>query len=439
MYAYNARVAGFGGLFSGALEFDEDSGKIVAFHKSVTPQAGDVDCKGALLLPGAIDSHVHFRDPGQPQKEDFGSGSAGAVAGGVTTVIDMPNNSPSIDSLERLEAKRGAVAPKAKCDYSFYLGGGKNNSEESAKAASNEAVAGLKIYLGSSTGDLLADTVEAAYSHFAVFAGKPIAVHAEDEQLVQLCGRHCRDEGDENHNRARPAFAAPSSVARALAMAQESGRRLHVVHASTEGEAGLVRVAKRRGLNVTMEVCPHHLFLTEKDAVRLGAYGKMNPPLRDSRDAAALWDALNEGVVDTIATDHAPHTREEKGAGFFAAPSGVPGVQTMMPLLLSAALEGRTTIDRVMAVACATPARIFGLRDKLFSPGSDADFAIYEEGEFAVEGAGLESRCGWTPFEGMTVKARPSKVFLRGKLAFEDGTVIAKGGDGRLARLAERV
>ncbi|OIO25888.1 hypothetical protein AUJ14_03285 [Candidatus Micrarchaeota archaeon CG1_02_55_22] len=439
MHAYNARIAGFGGLFSGAIEFDEETGKIVAFHKSITPKEDDIDCNGALLLPGAIDGHVHFRDPGQPQKEDFGSGSSGAIAGGVTTVIDMPNTAPSIDSLERLESKRAAVAPKAKCDYSFYFGGGKSNSEESAKAAANEAVAGLKIYMGSSTGDLLADTVEAAYNHFTGFKGKPIAVHAEDEQLIQLCSKHCRDEGDKNHNRARPAFAAPSSAARALAMAQESGRRLHVVHASTEGEVELVRVAKRRGLEVSMEVCPHHLFLGEKDQARLGAYGKMNPPLRDSRDVAALWNALNEGVVDTIATDHAPHTREEKDAGFFSAPSGVPGVQTMMPLLLSAALDGRTTIDRVVRFACANPAKIFGLRDKLFSPGSDADFAIFEEGEFNLKGVEMESRCGWTPYEGMTVKARPAKVFLRGKLAFEDGAVIAKGGDGKLARLVERV
>lgn len=433
--AYNARIVTGGAIIAGGcLEFDAETGKILGLHKSCTPQAGDLDCKGALLLPGAIDSHVHFRDPGQPQKEDFGTGSRGAIAGGVTTVIDMPNNSPPIDSIGRLDAKIAAVAPKAVCDYSFYFGGGKANQDEAARAAGHAAVAGLKIYMGSSTGDLLADSAEAAYGHFAKFDGKPIAVHAEEEGTIQLFTKLCREAGDKRHNRARPPFAAPASTARALALCEATGKRLHVVHASTQAETALVEIAKQRGMPVTLEACPHHLFLNDKDQERLGALGKMNPPLRDASDQAALWRGLNEGLIDTIATDHAPHTLDEKNADYFAAPSGVPGVQTMMPLLLTAALEGKTRIETIVKAASENPARIFGFgRKGLLQQGFDADFVLYEEKEWTVRGVDLESRCGWTPFEGMTLKARPSKVFLRGKLAYEDGQITAKPGDGMLA------
>lgn len=434
MLLYNAKVFVNGRLSDGAVGFDEEKGIITDVSSSCSGEG--IDCNGMLLLPGAIDCHVHFREPGATHKENFSSGSAGALAGGVTTVLDMPNNSPAVDSIERLREKEKLVAAGARCDYSLYFGGGKNNSQQSSLAAREASVAALKIYMGSSTGDLLADSVESVYAHFLNWEStKPIAVHAEDEESIKLFGRIARENNDVRHNDARPPFAAPAALARALTIAAATKRRVHVAHSTTAAEVELVKIAKERGVEATLEVCPHHLFLTDADQERLGALGKMNPPLRSGSDVAALWQAVNNGGVDIIATDHAPHTMEEKNKGFFDAPSGVPGVQAMMPLLLQAMEENKVTLEKIIELTSANPAKIFGLKEKgSIAVGNHADFSLWKKEEWVIRGEEMESKCKWTPFEGKKVSWKVEKVFLRGSVAF-DGGVVALPGGGRAVAL----
>jgi dihydroorotase len=273
---------------------------IVEMARELAPEQDEpvIDATGLLVLPGLIDSHVHFRDPGATHKEDFLSGTRSALAGGVTTVLDMPNTQPPTDSRAHLAEKMALVAPKAVVDYGFYLGATDTNIEE-ALAASHE-VAALKLYMGSSTGSLLVTEFSPIYRHFTTFPlDKPLVVHAEDEQSLKYFGA----SGLQDHNQARPPVSAQIALSRALAVAEKTGRKLHVAHTTTQRELELIQEARQKGVRVTCEVTPLHLFLNEEDQHRLANFGKVNPPLRSKQDQAALWRYFGE--IDTIGTDHA--------------------------------------------------------------------------------------------------------------------------------------
>lgn len=402
--------------------------KIVALAEHLTPEAGEqvIDASGRLVLPGLIDSHVHFREPGGTHKEDFFTGTLAALAGGVTTILDMPNTQPPTDSRERLVEKAALAADKAVVDYGFYLGATESNVEEAA--AASDAVAALKLYMGSSTGSLLVTEFAPLYRHFSTFPlHKPIVVHAEDQQsLTYFAALHPRD-----HNQARPALSAQIAVSRVLAIAEKTGRAVHIAHTTTARELELIQEAKQKGVHVTCEVTPLHLFLNEDDQHRLGNFGKVNPPLRSESDRAALWTHFD--TIDTIATDHAPHTRAEKNQPYEQAPSGMPGVQTMLPLLLTAASEGKMTLNEIVKRCVVNPAHIFALKTKgALEIGKDADIVLVNPRvEYELADEQILSKCGWTPFAGRKVTGRIEQVFLRGSLVCERGRCLLKPGSGK--------
>jgi dihydroorotase len=351
---------------------------------------------GTLKLPGLVDVHVHLREPGGEHKEDMASGSAAALAGGVVLVLDMPNTYPPIVRRGALEIKRQLAGEKALCDVGFFMGAAETNAAEAA-ALADETV-GLKIYLDNTYGPLRMRDLPALLAHFRTWpAHRPIAVHAEG-----------------------------LSAAMAIGLARSFGRRLHLCHVSRADEIALIRAAKASGADVTCEVAPHHLFLTDADARRLGPYGSMKPPLASEEDRAALWANLE--VVDCIATDHAPHTREEKEGD--SPPPGVPGLETMLPLLLTAVAAGRLTVERLVELTSTAPRRIFGLPEP-----ADTWVEVDPDARYTLSGNGLHTKCGWTPFEGLAAQGRVRRTVLRGRTAFEEGQVRAVPGSGRVVAL----
>lgn len=382
------------------------------------PYADVIDVSGMAIFPGLIDVHVHLREPGGEHKEDFTSGTGAALAGGVTTVFGMPNtNPPLIDATSLADAHRRAAA-KVVCDYGLFIGGTPTNAQDAAQAG--DAV-GLKLYVGSSTGDLLVDQFPAQIVHFETFPKhRIIAVHAEDEAAV----RYYAALGQR-----RPSICAALATAHVLALAEQVKRRVHICHVSTGYELDLIRAARARGLDVTCELTPQHLFLSTTDELHLGALGQVNPPLRDPAEVDRLWQKLD--VVDLIATDHAPHTLEEKRGQ--TPPSGMPGLETMLPLLLTAASQGRISLPDIARWTAERPAEVFGLVDKgHIKAGYHADLTLVDlTARWSISDEAQLTRCGWTPFAGREVTGRVKQVYLRGNTVFQNGKVFAEPGSGR--------
>jgi dihydroorotase-like cyclic amidohydrolase len=343
-------------------------------------------------LPGLIDVHVHLRDPGGTHKEDFHTGTEAALAGGVTAILDMPNNSPPTTDGKTLRHKAVIASQKAVCDFGLYLGATDDNAARCAELS--RQAAGLKIYLSETYGPLRMSNLASLLSHFQNWpTTKLIAVHAED--------------------------LAPACV---IALSWIYDRPVHICHVSRKAEIELIRIAKERGAKITCEVTPHHLFLTEADRGRLGNFAHVKPSLGTEADRAALWANLD--AVDLIASDHAPHTIAEKESP--EPPPGVPGLETTLPLLLTAVADGRLSWERLIELTSENPARIFGLkRDERNYVEVDPD------DRYVLDGSSLKTKCGWTPFEGMTARGRVVRVYLRGVLAYADGQVLVQPGFGR--------
>jgi len=338
-----------------------------------------------LKLPGMIDVHVHLREPGATHKEDFSTGTAAALAGGVVVVLDMPNNTPPIVDKRSLEYKKRLAARKALCPIGFYIGAAEDNASQCAALAGE--VVGLKIYLNQTYGPLRMRNLLALMSHFRQWPShKPIALHSEG------------------------AFLAV-----AIALSHLYDRPVHICHISRREEILLIREAKKQGVKVTCEVTPHHLFLTQADAKSLGSFAYMKPTLGSEEDRAALWDNL--AFIDIVASDHAPHTREEKESP--DPPPGVPGLETTLPLLLTAVHEGKLTIERLLELTFYNPARIFGI-----TPPPDTWIEVDPDACYVISSTGLKTKCGWTPFEGMKVRGRVRRVCLRGHRVFQDGELL---------------
>lgn len=347
-----------------------------------------------LTLPGLVDVHTHLRVPGGEHKEDFATGTAAALAGGVTTVLAMPNTTPPLIDCETLQAARAQAQATARCDVGLFAGASALTVERLPQLAPYSVA--LKIYLNDTFGPLRVDDMPTLTACFEKWPReKLIAMHAEKQ-----------------------------SVAVGIGLAAAYDRAVHFCHISRREEIELIAAAKARGLPVTCEVAPHHLFLSEADARRLGPLGDMRPVLGTKEDVAALWDHLAE-TVDCIATDHAPHTLQEKQAT--PPPPGVPGLETSLPLMLTAVAEGRLDQERLAALMSANPRRIFGLAEQ---EESYVEAQVGEAVEISDEM--MHSKSGWTPFAGMTVLGRVRRVVLRGKLVYEDGQVLAEAGSGRL-------
>jgi carbamoyl-phosphate synthase/aspartate carbamoyltransferase/dihydroorotase len=356
-----------------------------------------------LKLPGLIDPHVHVREPGQTHKEDWDTATASALTGGITMLLAMPNTKPPIFDASTLALALASAKEKARCDYAQFIGAGPDNAEIAAKLAPRAA--GLKMYLDSTFGELRLDDMSLWVPHFEQFPKEmPIVLHSESR-----------------------------SMAAGILFASIYDRPVHVAHISLEEEILLIKAAKERGIKVTCEVCPHHLFLTadaplpqgEGAGVRVNGRKEVRPHLATQKDVDALWGNLD--VIDCFATDHAPHTLEEKDSD--NPPPGFPGLETILPLLLTAVSESRLTIPDIIEKMHTNPKRIFRLPDQ-----PETWVEVDENAAYEIRSADLRSRCGWTPFEGWQVKGRVTRVVLRGQTAFEDGKVLVGQGYGQNVR-----
>lgn len=357
-----------------------------------------LDASGYLVLPGMIDAHVHLRDPGATHKEDFHSGTRAAIAGGITTVLDMPNNSPPTTTLERLNEKRTIASKKAVCDYGFHFGAGTDNFEEVRKAKPGS----LKVYMGKTTGDLFLPDEKSIFLHFQNFPKeKPIVVHAEDQATIDSEGR--------------TPLAAQVAVAKAAMLAEKAGRTICIAHASTAKE---VELAKKWEKSL-VETCPHYLFLNEKKIAQLGNFGKVYPPVRNEAERKKLWGSLDS--IDYLSTDHAPHLPEEKEKGA----AGFPGLETSLALMLDAYNKKQIKMEWILSRMCENPARIFSIKGKgKIAPGFQADLVFVDlKKEWKVRAEKMQSRCGWTPYEGIALKGKAEKVIFRGELSYDGESI----------------
>jgi carbamoyl-phosphate synthase/aspartate carbamoyltransferase/dihydroorotase len=345
-----------------------------------------------ITLPGLIDPHVHLREPGATHKEDFDTGTAAALAGGFTAVLAMPNTAPPLTDASSLGMARAAASAKARCDYGLFFGAGPENTGRADLAS---GVCGMKMYLDQTYGPLRLEGLEVLLQHFRGWPKtSPIAAHAEGRSLATV-----------------------------ILLAALHDRSIHICHVSRKEEILLIRAAKERGIKVTCEVTPHHMFLTREDLPRLGeGRSEVRPRLAAREDQDALWDNLN--VIDCFATDHAPHTTTEKDGA--EPPPGFPGLETALGLWLTAVREGRLTLDDVVQRMTTNPRRIFSLGEQ-----PETDIEVDESSAWIVQAGEFHSRCGWSPFEGMSLRGRVRRVRLRGRLAFENGEIVAAPGSGR--------
>jgi dihydroorotase len=399
-------------------------GKIAALLSPGQGSAGEtVDCAGLTVLPGAIDTQVHFREPGLEHKEDLESGSRAAVLGGITALFEMPNTKPNTDSAEALADKLRRAKGRMWCDHAFYVGATNHNAEALAELEMLPGACGVKVFMGASTGDLLVSDDD-CLRQVLKSGRRRVAIHAEDEPRMQARLKERMPGDPSSHPVWRDDESAMLATRRIVALARETGRRIHVLHVTTPQEleylAGCKDVA-------SCEVTPQHLTLAGEEAYpRLGTFAQMNPPIRSGRHRDGLWHWLAQGVPDVIGSDHAPHTREEKAKPYPDSPSGMPGVQTLLPLMLDHMNAGRLTLQRLVDLTSAGAARLFGLVGKgRIAAGYDADFSIVDlSAEWTVEADWLASRCGWSPFEGMRLKGRPVGTIIRGRRVMWDAEVL---------------
>jgi dihydroorotase len=383
------------------------------------------DARGLHILPGVIDSQVHFREPGLEHKETIASGTAAATLGGVTTVLEMPNTVPPTTSREALVDKLARVQGCAWTDIAFFVGATEANADALAGLERLPGCAGVKLFMGSSTGSLLVDD-EAALAEVMRHGQRRVAVHAEDEARLRE-RRHFAEApaaGVAAHPVWRDVLSAQRATERCLRVARRFGRRVHILHVTTAEEVDLLE--GHRDL-ATFEVTPQHLTLSAPDCYEsLGTLAQMNPPIRDARHRDALWHAVSVGLVDVIGSDHAPHTREEKARPYPASPSGMPGVQTLLPVMLNHVHEGRLSLPRLVELVASGPARVYGIARKgRIAVGADADLAFVDlKRRQRLTHAMMRSACGWTPFDGMEVVGFPVATLLRGRLAMRDGEPV---------------
>lgn len=414
----NAKIVTPAGIIEGDVGIS--AGKIAAFGKISDKAVRERDCTGLFILPGAIDMHVHFRDPGFPEKEDFASGSRAAAAGGVTTVIDMPNTNPPTLTCADLEVKRAIAKDKSRVNFGFYMGLAYDNLAE-IKNAKN--IAGVKVYMGSTTGDLLMQDKRVIEELFKL--GKFVIVHAEDENIIRANQEKYKDSMDNPgvHSLIRGPEAAYEATKAVLYLAKKCNARVHITHVSTGLEAAELK--KFKGPLVSADCAPHHLYLSQSAYGERGNYVKMNPPLRTNEDRQALWKALKEGVIQTVATDHAPHAKAEKEQPYGKAPSGVPGEETLLPLLLDSVNHGELSLQDVARLTSENPAALLGIRGKgKIEVGFDADFAVIDMNkEQEVGKNGYFTKCGWSPFGGWKLKGWPVMTVVGGKVVCENGKI----------------
>jgi len=423
----NAKIVNENKITEGDV-FIED-GIIVEIAESISAKSPDVniyDAEGTYLIPGLIDDQVHFREPGLTHKEDIETGSRAAVAGGITTFIEMPNTLPQATTLELLEEKFSIAQESSYANYSFMFGGTNDNLEEIEKIDPKK-VAALKLFLGSSTGNMLVDNEKVLEQ---IFKKSPvlIAVHCEDEETIQknlaeAKAQYGEDIPIEMHPKIRSAEACYKSSSKAVALAKKTGARLHVFHISTAKELSLFNSKKQlKDKKITAEVCIHHLWFNDQDYAKKGTLIKWNPAVKTKDDQEALLQGLLDNHLDVLATDHAPHTKEEKKNVYTKAPSGGPLVQHALPALLQMHHQGKISLEKIVEKACHNPAILFQIEKRGFiREGYKADLVLVDlNSPWAVQPDNIYSKCQWSPFEGTTFKSRITHTFVNGNLVYKN-------------------
>ena len=400
-----------------------DKGKFLPYSGQSARE--EIDATGLVAIPGVIDTQVHFREPGMEHKEDLESGTRAAILGGVTTIFEMPNTNPTTTTEAALLDKLARAAGRAWCDYSFFVGATTENISELAHLETLPGSPGIKIFMGSSTGPLLVGDDE-HLRRVLQHGTKRCPIHAEDEprnrerKLLLSDHPHPRE-----HPFLRDATSARIATERILALSEQTGRPVHILHVSTADELPILVLAKENGASVTCEVTPQHLWFQAPECYeKLGTLAQMNPPIRAAEHRAAIRDALKSGLFDVFGSDHAPHTLEEKSQPYPTSPSGMPGVQTLLPILLTLAKQEVTNIHQIVKMACERPAELYGISDK-GSFEADADLVLVDpDASYVFERSMVASKCGWSPYEGETFTGQVKHVLLRGRPVVAEGELV---------------
>ena len=385
----------------------------------------EIPLKGLTVLPGVIDSQVHFREPGLTQKEDFETGTKAALLGGVACIFEMPNTLPPTINLENLEDKLHRAEGRAYAHYAFYAGAADDNTAELKGLEKHPHCPGVKVFMGSSTGTLLIES-DALLEKVLTHTNRRIIVHSEDEMRLKARRELSQQHHDvHQHPIWRDVETAVSSTQRLLRLARKHNHKVHILHISTAEEMDILKNEKDIA---SVEVLPNHLTFWAPDCYdKLGTYAQQNPPIREKRHRDALWKAVQNGTADVIGSDHAPHTREEKDRPYPQSPSGTPGVQTLVPIMLDHVHEGRLSLERLTEMITENPRRIFDIKNKgRIQVGFDADFTVVDlKKKRTITNSWIVSRCGWTPFDGMTVTGWPIYTILQGHIAMAEDEIVA--------------
>lgn len=408
---------------SQVLDIAIDGAQIVGLGFGLGRGRREINAEGLTALPGFIDTQVHFREPGMTHKEDLESGSRAAIMGGVTTFFEMPNTVPNTTSPEALADKLSRAQGRTWADHGFFVGATTENAHLLGEYEQLPGTPGIKMFAGSSTGTLLVE-VEEHQRRVLQNGVRPMPIHSEDEARLRalkaaaLAPFHAR-----MHPELRDAEAARLSTERLIRLCRETGRPIHILHVSTADELPLLKAAKEEGLPVTCEITPQHLTLNADLYETLGTLLQMNPPVRSEEHRAAIEQAFNEGLFDVLGSDHAPHTLEEKAKPYPESPSGMPGVQTLLCRML-----GRAHLSTLVKIGCENPAQLYGIKNKgVIREGYDADIVLLDpEDAFIPNKAWLQSKCGWSPYEGMNLHGKPQTVLLRGQVIVEESQLVGE-------------
>ena len=402
-----------------------NNGKIEKIGKLSLNSAKVFDASGKIVLPGIIDTQVHFREPGSTDREDLESGSRAAVLGGVTSVFEMPNTNPPTSNLVEFNKKLDLAKNRMHCNYAFYFGATPENVDQLAKLKGLEGCCGVKLFAGSSTGKLLVDKekdIEKVISN----SDRIVSIHSEDEEILNLRKKFIKEGDVHSHPEWRNAECAMSSTRRVVKIAERYNKQIHVLHVTTKEEVDFLAMHKK---NVTFEITPQHLTLYAPDCYdKLGSFAQMNPPIRKKEHFDRLWVAVKNSVVDVLGSDHAPHSKEDKNKKYPASPSGMPGVQTILPIMLDHINNEKLSLDQLVKLMCENPCKIFGIKRKGYlKEGYDADLTIIDMNKsVTIKNEMIASKCGWTPFDNYKVKGFPVATIVNGSIVMKDGKVVAE-------------
>ena len=383
------------------------------------------DATNKLVLPGIIDTQVHFREPGSTDAEDLESGSRAAVLGGVTSLFEMPNTNPPTANLIEFEKKLKAAKNRMHSNYAFYFGATPDNTDQLKQLKNVEGCCGVKLFAGSSTGNLLVDK-ESDIEKVISSSDRIVSIHSEDEDIIKLRKKFIKQGNVHSHPEWRNVECAMSSTRRVVKIAERYNKKIHVLHVTTKEEVDFLAMHKK---NVTFETTPQHLTLFAPDCYdKLGTYAQMNPPLRSKEHYDRLWAAIKNNVVDVLGSDHAPHLKSNKDKEYPNTPSGMPGVQTIFPIMIDHVNNGKLTLTQLVNLMCENPCRIFGIKNKGFiKEGYDADLTIVDMSKkVTIKNEMMASKCGWTPFHNHKITGFPVGTIVNGNLVMEDGKILIK-------------